>query len=318
MTWKKIATWSAVALCATVWITSGPESAAAQECEFDVRGPCTKTSIAGLRACRAETRQDLWLELAGCRNLSDGVRECAEEARDEVPESKEECLDQCSARQEVCDALGQAAYDPVIDPADFVDPADIPSAPNPYWPLVPGTVWTYDDDGDTATVTVTDNTVEILGVTCVEVLDVELEDGEKVEETRDWYAQDVDGNVWYFGEISQEFEDGELVGIDGSWKAGEDGAKPGILMFADPQPGTVFRQEFLLGEAEDIGEVLSLAGDESSPVADCNGGCLVVKDTTPLEPDADEDKYYVAGVGLIVEIDNEDGERAELVDFVMP
>jgi hypothetical protein len=145
------------------------------------------------------------------------------------------------------------------------------------------------------------------------------EDGEVMEDTDDWFAQDTDGNVWYFGEISKEYEDGELVGIEGSWKAGEDGAKPGILMKAVPQVGEVYRQEFLLGEAEDMGEVLSLTGSAVVPAASCSEDCAVIKDFTPLEPDADEDKYYAPGIGLILEVDNEDGgERVELVELIDP
>jgi hypothetical protein len=294
--------------------------AAAQECDFSTPGACTKTSIAALRACRADAREEVWLAIANCRNESEDAKECAVEAREETPELKEECIEVCSARQDVCDGVGQAPYDPEIDPANFMNPADIAANPNPYFPLVPGTVWTYEDEAgdETITVTVTDETIEILGVPCMVVRDVAEEDGEVIEDTLDWYAQDLDGNVWYFGEISQEFEDGVLLGVEGSWKSGVKSAKPGIVMFADPQIGTVYRQEFFLDDAEDIAEVLSLTGDESSPVADCNGACLVTLETTPLDSEANENKYYVAGVGLVVEVDNNTGDRVELVGMVTP
>ena len=102
---------------------------------------------------------------------------------------------------------------------------------------------------------------------------VRVEDGTPVEDTDDWYAQDLDGNVWYCGEIAQNFEvfegddpeEAELVDIEGSWKAGRDGALPGIVMLASPQAGDVYRQEVALGEAEDAARVISTTGSPSSP-----------------------------------------------------
>ena len=126
-------------------------------------------------------------------------------------------------------------------------------------------------------------------------------------------AQDVEGNVWYFGELSMEFEDGEPVGLEGSWEAGEDGAKPGIVMWANPEVGEVYRQEFFLTEAEDMGEVLSLDQTVTVPYGRFEN-CVMTKDFTPIEPDVEENKFYASGVGVVLEIDVESGERAELVD----
>jgi hypothetical protein len=170
---------------------------------------------------------------------------------------------------------------------------------------------------------VTDETKLIDGITCVVVVDTASEDDVVVEITRDWYAQDISGNVWYCGEISRNFEvfEGddpetpELVDIDGSWKAGRDGAEPGILLPFAPQVGAVIRQEVAYGEAEDVIRVESLTATESSPVASCNGDCLMTTDFTPLEPDVEENKFYVRDVGLIVELEPEDGQRVELVEF---
>ena len=192
------------------------------------------------------------------------------------------------------------------------------NAPNRWFPLVPGTTWTYEGGDETITVTVTEDTKEILGVTCAVVRDVVEEDGEVIEDTNDWYAQDKAGNVWYFGEIARNFEDGELHDLDGSWTAGEESAKIGILVPANPTVGEVYRQEFALAEAEDMGEVLSLDGTESVPAAECSGDCLVTRDYTPIEPDAEENKYYAPGIGLILEVDTETGERVELVEMSAP
>jgi len=138
------------------------------------------------------------------------------------------------------------------------------------------------------------------------------------EDTDDWMTQDVEGNVWYFGEISKTYEDGELTDIEGSWTAGVDGAKPGILMKAAPEVGDVYRQEFALGEAEDAGEVVSTTGSATVPAASCSGSCVVTRDFTPIEPDGEEFKYYLSGVGLILEENPETGGRVELVDVTFP
>ena len=105
--------------------------------------------------------------------------------------------------------------------------------------------------------------------------------------------------------------------IDGSFKVGRDGAKGGILVLANPAVGDAYRQEVALGDAEDAVEVLSLAGDETSEFVDCENSCLVTRDFTPLEPEAEENKYYLPGIGLILEVDDE-GNRTELVDFSTP
>ncbi len=162
---------------------------------------------------------------------------------------------------------------------------------------------------------VTNQTKTILGVTNTVVLDtVWDEDDELVEETYDWYAQDKEGNVWYFGEDSKEYEAGVLVSTAGSWEAGVDGAKPGIIMEANPQIGDSYRQEYYVGEAEDMAEVLSLSETASVPY-DSFTGCLKTKEWTPLEPDIVAHKYYAPGVGCVMEIMVEGGsEHVELID----
>jgi len=285
----------------------------------DNEGPCSKTAEAMRIACGNEVRGDYWVAIANCINLSSDRHECREDARGERDEGAEDCDDQLQARNEVCDDLGQARYDPEINPDDFVSPAQAAADPNPFMPLVPGSEWVYQGDGEMVTVTVTGETKEILGVLCTVVRDVVTQGGVPVEDTLDWFAQDEDGNVWYMGELSQEFEDGELKSLEGSWQAGVDGAKPGIVMPASPQVGDIYRQEFFLGDAEDMAEVVSLTGDDSAPAADCNGACLVVEETTPISPDALEHKFYVAGTGLILEVDPETGEHGiELISVNIP
>ena len=107
--------------------------------------------------------------------------------------------------------------------------------------------------------------------------------------------------------------------LEGSWKAGVDSAKIGVVMPIDPQPGVVYRQEFLPGEAEDMAEVLQLDGSAVTPAAACGGNCLVTLEYTPLEPDGAEHKYYAPGIGMIMELDPETGEPIiELVEYTLP
>jgi len=208
----------------------------------------------------------------------------------------------------------EETYNPVINAADFVTGVD-----NQYFPLTPGTTFIYEgetEDGEERNeVYVTDQTKEILGITCIVVRDRVWVDDELAEETFDWYAQDKDGNVWYFGEDSKEYEDGEVVSIEGSWEAGVDDAKPGIVMEADPQVGDSYRQEYYEDEAEDMGEVLSLNEPVSVPYGSYEN-CLKTKDWTPLEPDVIEHKYYALDVGFVMEIMFEGGsEWIKLIDI---
>lgn len=206
-------------------------------------------------------------------------------------------------------------YEPLIDPKNFVEGVD-----NPYFPLTPGTTFVYEgetEDGiEHIEVVVTDDTKEILGVTCIVVRDTVWIDGELVEDTYDWYAQDTDGNVWYMGETTEEYEDGEVASTAGSWEAGVDGAKPGIIMWADPQVGQPYRQEYYQGEAEDMAETISLT--ESASVAyGSYHNLLVTREWTPLDPGVAENKYYAEGVGLVLEVVVEGGSgRTELIDIV--
>jgi len=290
---------------------------------------CSRTADAALKACRAEVKDDFWIAIGNCINVSDPAdrRECRADARADRKDGKDLCVEQFGARLEVCDLVGEERYDPDFDPADFVDPNAIGHtvAPNPYFPLVPGAQWVYEGGDETITVTVTDKTKLIEGVTCRVVNDLVTEDDVPIEDTDDWYAQDLNGNVWYCGEIAKNFEtfegdnpeEPELVDIDGSWKAGRDGAKPGILVLAAPQVGDAYRQEIALGEAEDVAEVIDTTGTASVPAGSCTNDCLVTRDFTALEPGVDENKYYALGVGLILEVDME-GNRVELVEFTTP
>ncbi len=279
---------------------------------------CTKTTEAAGNSCLLAAEADYWLTLGKCVNKpGDGGREaCADRARGLRREALALCGDQFEARDDLCGFIGEEPYAPRIDPADFVARID-----NPLLPMPPGAKWVYrgetEDGVERVVVRVLAETERILGVECTAVRDTVTIEGELVEDTIDWFAQDRDGNVWYFGEISKSFDDGELESLEGSWRAGVDGARPGIVMLANPRQGDVYRQEFLLGEAEDYARIVSLTGDATVPAASCTA-CLVTGDFVPLEPEADERKFYKRGIGLILEVDRTSGDRVELIEFQQP
>ena len=202
-----------------------------------------------------------------------------------------------------------------LDPAVFVTRID-----NPYWPLAPGSRWVYrETDGQggeqRVEVSVTDRPRTILGIAATVVHDVVTEDGELVEDTWDWYAQDTAGNVWYLGEDTKEYEGGRVVSTEGSWESGVDGAQAGIVMAAQPRPGLAYRQEYLAGEAEDRARVLRLDGRAEVPFGSFDG-LVVIEETTPLEPDVLEHKFYAAGTGLVLAVARSGGGgREELVSY---
>jgi len=204
------------------------------------------------------------------------------------------------------------------DPARFVQGVD-----NPYFPLSPGSRWVYESrgsgDAERIVVVVLEETRTVAGIECVVVRDTVSVNGAVVEDTYDWYAQDTDGNVWYMGEDSTEFEDGKPVSTAGSWEAGVDGALPGIKVWGEPHIGGVpYYQEYYVGEAEDLGRDIQIDGEASVPVGDY-ADVLVVEEWAPLAPEAIELKYYAAGVGVVMEETTRGGDEViGLVEFAAP
>ena len=190
---------------------------------------------------------------------------------------------------------------PEFHPADFVVGVD-----NRLFPLPPGRRLIYHgtEDGEPETV-ITDVTRDrkvILGVRVVVVLDRVYLSGKLIEKTFDWYAEDKHGNVWYFGEDTKEFENGQVVSTAGSFEAGKNGARAGILMRAHPKVGQVTAQEFAPGVAEDKSRVLDLSVTVTVPFGTFHH-CIRTEDFTPLEPGALENKFYCRGVGVVRERD---------------
>jgi hypothetical protein len=213
-----------------------------------------------------------------------------------------------------------APYDPVITPSDFTNARGRPNPiDNTYFPLRPGTTFVYDGtkDGEPQhdSFAVTRETKTILGVTTIVVHDSVYIDGILEEDTFDWFAQDDLGNVWYFGEDTKEYDaQGNVISTAGSWEAGVNGAKPGIVMEAQPNAGDVYRQEFAAGEAEDMASVLSRTKHVSVAYGSFDA-VVQTKEWSCLESGIDH-KYYAPGVGLVLVVGLGGGdERLELVSI---
>jgi hypothetical protein len=207
-------------------------------------------------------------------------------------------------------SLPQGSEPANLDAADFV-----PTIDHAYWPMKPGSRWVYREGPQRVVVTVTNRKRAVQGISATVVHDVVTEDGELVEDTWDWYAQDRDGNLWYLGEQTRELEHGKVKSTKGSWEAGVGGAEAGILLPAKPEVGMAYRQEYLKGEAEDRGEILSV--DEKAEVPfGAFDGVLMTKDYTPLEPSLLEHKFYARGVGPVLVVAVSGGsDREELLSF---
>lgn len=295
---------------------------------------CERTADVMHKACRYDVRDDYLTTLANCMNLANRGerRACYEDAAAVRAEEAEHCKDVEEAREDACEILGEERYDPdpLLAPGnEFVHPNDVPGIypANPFVSVVAGHTYVLragEEGEETVIVHVTDEVRDILGVACRIVVDAvveeSIEDGEAeyeaVEVTDDWFAQDVAGNVYYCGEIARNFEDGVLRDLDGSFEAGLDFAKSGVLIKADfPGYGVAHRQEYSLGEAEDIIQYRDAAGIPSAeeggenPLFPCAPhGCLTTFDFAPIDPEATEFKYYKAGTGFVLAVAMEDGE----------
>lgn len=213
-------------------------------------------------------------------------------------------------------ASGPESYDPEIGASMFSRSTVID---NPYFPMEPGTTFVYEgvnEEGtmETAEITITDDTRAVMGIDCRVVNHVEYVDGVLIEDTMDWYAQDNDGNVWYFGEDVKNYVDGEFDGTSGSWEAGVDGALPGIIMPADPVLDEEYYQEYYRGVAEDKGK--NLRNDMTIEIGyGTFTDVLQVEEWNPLEPGVTGYKHYAPGTGLIYESERGSQERVELVEI---
>ena len=186
-----------------------------------------------------------------------------------------------------------------------------------YLAFTPGTKYIYEGKTEEGTerteVYVTGETKKVMGVDALVVWDRVWLNNELIEDTKDWFAQDKYGDVWYFGEDSKDIVNGKIAGREGSWGAGVDGAQPGIVMKANPKVGDKYRQEYYKGEAEDMAEVVA-TGVKIKVKYGSFSNCLQTRDWSPLEPGKDEYKYYCPEISnLVYEVGIEDGEGAQLI-----
>ena len=296
---------------------------------------CSATAHAVLRACRNQTDDDYWIQIGVCINESDARdrAECLADAKASRKEAAQLCEDQHAGRVSLCGKIGEDRYDPEFEPTSFESDFVHPGATNPWFPLRIGSQWQFRSATQSISVEVTSATKLIDDVRCIVVRDEVRENGALIEGTNDWYAQARDGAVWYCGEETASYETfkgdrptrPELTSIDGSFKAGRDGDKPGIIFLAAPQPGRVYIEESSLGNAEDATEVLSINYSfGKNPELDelvppqlakllCANNCIVTRNFSLLEPGTFERKYYAAGIGVFLEVTPDSGEVVRLV-----
>ena len=321
-------------LMAALCLVSGPALAQGDDGDGEEGRFCSQTANVIFHACGHEVRADFLLASAKCINVSDQVErsECFADANATRSEGHQRCHAQRTGRLDACQLLGEGRYDPDFNPANFDDPKN-PTNPNPYFPLGIGNTWEYRGGNEVNTVEVLNDTKLIDGVRCIVVRDQVFKDGDLVENTDDWYAQAKDRSTWYCGEEVKDFESfegddprrPELVSIAGSFKAGRDGDKPGIIFLASPKPGDVYVEEFSLGNAEDATEVLSTTyafGSNSEldqfvpqQLAQrlCSSSdCVVTKNFSLLEPGVFARKYYAHGIGFFLEVQPDSGEVLQL------
>jgi hypothetical protein len=201
-----------------------------------------------------------------------------------------------------------------LDPADFTTNID-----NPYWPMRPGSHWVYREveNGETqrVDVTVANQTKTLEGIAARVVHDRVSRNGETLEDTYDWYAQDSAGNLWYLGEDTAEYENGKLKTKEGSWAAGVDGAEPGVVVPAHPKQGMTYREEYYAGHAEDGAEVLGVNSQVQVPFGRFQNA-LLTRNFSTIEPTVEEMKLYAKGIGPVMELLVSGGSgRTELLSY---
>lgn len=296
---------------------------------------CSATADAIFSSCGFDVQSEFFKAVAICINISDEADrgECEVDAKASRKEGNEACREQLAGRRDVCQLVGEGRYDPDFDPADFDTDFTTPTRPNLYFPIVIGNRWSFSGGAETNSVEILNETKLIEGLTCVVAQDRVFHKRNLVEDTDDWYCQAKNGNVHYLGEEVKNFESftgdvpllPELVNIDGSFKHGREGDKGGLIFSGDPKAGDVYIEEFSLGNAEDVTEILSTtygfgsdaALDASVPRALaeqlCADDCIVTKNFSLLEPGISARKYYARGVGIFLEIEST-GEVVQLVD----
>lgn len=305
--------------------------------QLEAQNFCSTTAAYLSAACSASANDSRLTGIANCINHSDSTerQQCLSDVDDSYNEDIQLCRAQHRWRLSFCTLLGEDRYDPNIEPSDFDTDFTNLTNPNPYYPLGIGNHWKYVGGGEVNTVDVTNDTKLIDGVRCIVVKDQVFVGKFVTESTNDWFAQKIDGTTWYFGEETGEYETfprdkpviPELVDTEGSFKAGRDEAKPGIIFLAQPKNNATYFEEFALGTAEDVTQILSINYsyginhdlDRMVPkqLADhfCSAGdCVVTKNISLLEPQVIERKYYARRIGVFLEVELTAKQISRLVE----
>lgn len=208
-------------------------------------------------------------------------------------------------------------YDPKINPADFSI-----KITNKYFSLPVGKKMVFEaatkDGPEKIEIKITGETKVIEGVTTLVYLDTVYLNGNLHEVTKDYLAQHINGDVWYFGEEVDNYENGKIKDHSGTFIHNKDSAKAGIWMKAEQKVGDSYRQEYYKGEAEDMRDTVAVGLTVVTKLGTYKD-CVKVYDWTPLDKKSREYKYYCPGVGSLVLNENlETGKRSELVKVVNP
>jgi hypothetical protein len=282
---------------------------------------CSATANTILQSCKYEALDDYYKTRAGCINLTETTErlQCNSSATLARSEGLESCNEQLENRLAACQVLGEARYDPEVEPEQF-DANFAKVTLNPYLPLKIGNRWQY-GGSEVVTVEVLNRTKLIDELTCVVLRDRVFKEGKLVEDTDDWLAQALNGDVFYCGEEVKDYETfpgdrpalPELVSRDGSFKHDRDGDVGGTFFLGRPYVGAMYRQEFSIANAEDVAQVMSVnyrygmspALDRNVPAALanflCAGNCIVTKESNLTEPGKFAYKYYARGIGFFLE-----------------
>lgn len=215
-----------------------------------------------------------------------------------------------------------ANFDPKAPYTVSIAGADLsPTIDNVYFPAPLGASWVYEavtaDGTEHTDVAVLDpgdpaGTRNVMGADARVIRDTVRLNGVVIEDTWDWFGQDADGDVWYLGEDTTEFENGAVVGHEGSWEWGVQNALPGFVMLADPQVGDAYRQEYLARQAEDVAEVVML-NVTVSVAAGMFTGCVKTREVSVIDRSYEEFKTYCPGIGVVLEEAGD--ERTELIAY---
>jgi hypothetical protein len=295
---------------------------------------CLQTAEFLNGACRNEVEGAFLVSRATCVNISDRSERslCDREGRAARTRGRRICQLQRELRRDTCDLVGQDRFDPIFDPASFE--TNFSTSGNDFFPLAIGNRSRFEDEeGRIRTVEVLGDTRLVEGVTCVVVDERLFLDGNLFEENVGSFAQATNGAVFRCGRELRGFAsfDGdvpgtpELVRMDGSFRAGRDRAKPGIVFPSVASEGDAFFESFAPGNAEDVVEVLSTNfsfGDDGNldrfvprRLADllCEAGdCVVTRNFSLLAPRIETLRFFARGIGMFLEVNPESRQILQL------